>query len=164
VGSPIGRLAGRLAARLPAAGRLAGRLAGRIPGTGRIGSRFEDARDGPWRVVVAEDSMRPALEPGDWLLVDPTVRAWPRRGSIVVIREPDGDLLTIKRVAARPGDVIRTAAGPIRLGPSEAWLLGDDRAVSHDSRMYGPVALDRLLARAWFRYGPAGRTGRLEPR
>ena len=108
--------------------------------------------------------MRPALEPGDWLLVDPTVQAWPRRGSIVVVREPDSDLLTIKRVAARPGDVIRTATGPIRLGPSEAWLLGDDRAVSRDSRTYGPVAIDRLLARAWFRYGPAGRTGRLEPR
>ena len=108
--------------------------------------------------------MRPALEPGDWLLVDPTVRAWPRRGTIVVVREPDGDLLTIKRVAARPGDVIRTATGPIRLGPSEAWLLGDDRTVSRDSRMYGPVELGRLLGRAWFRYGPAGRTGRLEPR
>lgn len=143
-------------------GSLAGRLVGRIPGIGRIGPRLEDARDGPWRVVVAEDSMRPALEPGDWLLVDPTVRAWPRRGSIVVVREPDGDLLTIKRVAARPGDVIRTATGPIRLGPSEAWLLGDDRAVSRDSRTYGPVTSDRLLARAWFRYGPAGRTGRLD--
>lgn len=145
-------------------GSLVGRLAGRIPGTGRIGALLEDSRGGPWRVVVAEDSMRPALEPGDWLLVDPTIRAWPRRGSIVVVREPDGDLLTIKRVAARPGDVIRTATGPIRLGPSEAWLLGDDRAVSRDSRMYGSVGLDRLLARAWFRYGPPGRTGRLEPR
>jgi signal peptidase I len=145
-------------------GSLAGRLADRIPGTGPAGSLVEGARDGPWRVVVIEDSMRPALEPGDWLLLDPTIRAWPRRGSIVVVREPDGDLFAIKRVAARPGDVIRTATGPIRLGPSQAWLLGDDRAVSRDSRMYGPVDLDRLLARAWFRYGPAGRTGRLEPR
>jgi signal peptidase I len=115
-------------------------------------------------VVVAEDSMRPALEPGDWLLVDPTIRAWPRRGSIVVVREPEGDLVAIKRVAARPGDVIRTADGPIRLGPAEAWLLGDDRAVSRDSRSYGPVELGRLLARAWFRYGPKSRAGRLDPR
>lgn len=144
--TPTPTIAGRLATRIQAAAR--------IPGIG----------GGTWRVVVVDDSMRPALEPGDWLLVDPTVRAWPRRGSIVVVREPDGDLLTIKRVAARPGDVIRTASGPIRLGPAEAWLLGDDGAVSRDSRMYGPVALDRLIARAWFRYGPAGRTGRLEPR
>jgi hypothetical protein len=148
------------------AGRLTGRLEGlaRRPATDSVGPLLPGARRGSWRVLVAEDSMRPALEPGDWLLVDPTIRAWPRRGSIVVVREPDGDLLAIKRVAARPGDVIRTATGPIRLGPSEAWLLGDDRAVSRDSRMYGPVGLDRLLARAWFRYGPAGRTGRLEPR
>ena len=160
-------------ARIPGAGalnalvgRLTGRLsaAARIPPGGPVGPLAEGARGGPWRVLVAEDSMRPALEPGDWLLVDPTIRTWPRRDSIVVVREPDGDLLAIKRVAARPGDVIRTATGPIRLGPSEAWLLGDDRAVSRDSRMYGPVGLDRLLARAWFRYGPAGRTGRLKPR
>jgi signal peptidase I len=106
--------------------------------------------------------MRPALEPGDWLLVDPTIHVWPKRGSIVVIEEPNSDLLAIKRVAARPGDVIRTTDGPIRLGRTEAWLLGDDRAVSRDSRSYGPVDLDNLVGRAWFRYGPRGRTGRLE--
>ena len=144
-------------------GGLAGRVARVIPGTGLVRPAVEDARDGPWRVIVAEASMRPALEPGDWLLVDPTVRAWPRRGTIVVVREPDGDLLAIKRVFARPGDVLRTATGPIRLGPDEAWLLGDDRTVSRDSRAYGPVALDRLVARAWFCYGPGGRTGRLDP-
>ncbi len=105
--------------------------------------------------------MRPALEPGDWLLLDPTIHVWPKRGTIVVIREPDSDLLAIKRVAARPGDVIRTIDGPIRLGPDQAWLLGDDRAVSVDSRRYGPVGLDRLVARAWFRYGPDSRIGRL---
>ena len=105
--------------------------------------------------------MRPTLEPGDWLLLDPTIHVWPKRGTIVVIREPGSDLLAIKRVAARPGDVIRTTDGPIRLGPGQAWLLGDDRAVSIDSRRYGPVELDRLVARAWFRYGPRDRIGRL---
>lgn len=105
--------------------------------------------------------MRPALEPGDWLLVDPTIAVWPRRGTIVVIRAPDDDQLSIKRVAARPGDVIRTGDGPIRLGATAAWLLGDDRAASRDSRAFGPVELDRLVARAWFRYGPRDRIGRL---
>ena len=47
--------------------------------------------------------MRPTIEPGDWLLVDPTVRRWPRRGSVVVFREPESDILAIKRVAAMPG-------------------------------------------------------------
>ncbi len=159
---------GRVAARIPAVvGRLPGAvahvpdLASRLPGAGPVGDLVGDARQGPWRVLVVEESMRPALDPGDWLLVDPTVRDWPRRGTIVVFREPGADLLAIKRVAAGPGDVVRTADGPIRLGPTEAWLLGDLRAISHDSRAYGPVGSDRLLARAWFRYGPAGRTGRL---
>jgi len=116
---------------------------------------------GPWRVVVSEASMRPALEPGDWLLVDPTVRSWPRRGSIVLVREPASELLVVKRVAAGPGDVVRTHDGPILLAPDQAWLLGDDRSRSIDSRTYGAVPLDRLVARVWFRYGPLGRVGRV---
>jgi signal peptidase I len=108
-------------------------------------------------VLVAEGSMRPTLEPGDWLLVDPTTRAWPRRGAIVVVREPASETLVIKRVAARPGDTIRTPDGPHHLGPTEAWLLGDARSDSVDSRSYGPVGVDRLIGRAWLRYGPPGR-------
>jgi signal peptidase I len=126
-----------------------------------VRSALRPALSGPWRAVVADDSMRPALEPGDWLLLDPTTDEWPRRGTVVVAREPWSDLLVVKRVAARPGDVIRTPDGPIRLAVDEAWLLGDDRARSHDSRAYGPVELDRLVARAWFRYGPGLRLGRL---
>ena len=116
--------------------------------------------------------MRPSIEPGDWLLVDPIVRRWPRRGSLVVFREPESDVLAIKRVAAIPGDVVKgvRVIDPdtgeevdvtIRLIPDEAWLLGDDPAVSIDSRRYGPVALERLVGRAWFRYAPLRRVGRL---
>jgi signal peptidase I len=123
-------------------------------------------------VAVVEDSMRPAIESGDWLLVDPTVRRWPRRGSVVVFREPESDVLAIKRVAGAPGDAIsgvrvtdpetgEDVEVTIRLIPDEAWLLGDDPAVSIDSRLYGPVALDRLVGRAWFRYAPLRRIGRL---
>jgi signal peptidase I len=116
--------------------------------------------------------MRPSIEPGDWLLVDPIVRRWPRRGSVVVFREPESDVLAIKRVAATPGDVVHgvRVTDPetgqevdvtIRLIPDEAWLLGDDPAVSIDSRRYGPVAIERLVGRAWFRYAPLRRIGRL---
>jgi len=97
--------------------------------------------------------MAPALLPGDWLLVDPTGRRWPRPGSIVVVREPDTGILAIKRVAARGG-----RGG---LGPREAWLVGDAPVGSIDSRAYGPLDADALVARAWFRYGPPGRIGRL---
>jgi signal peptidase I len=120
---------------------------------------WQRARRGTWRVAVAEDSMAPALAPDDWLLIDPTCDRWPRRGSIVVFHEPDTDLLAIKRVAARPGDSIRIAAGVLHLAADEAWLLGDNAAVSLDSRRYGPVSLDELVGRAWFRYSPASRIG-----
>jgi signal peptidase I len=117
-----------------------------------------------WRVAVAEESMSPVLAPGDWLLLDPTTRSWPRRGSVVVFREPDGDILAIKRVAAGPGDRVRIPAGILHLGPREAWLLGDNAAVSVDSRRYGPVTLDALVGRVWFRYGPTRRIGPMRRR
>ena len=124
------------------------------------------ARRGPWRAEVAEDSMAPALLPGDWLLLDPTCRRWPRRGSIVVVREPATGMLAIKRVAARGGGG-RVAAPTFPGGPEralemrEGWVLGDAEQGSLDSRAYGPLDADALVARAWFRYGPPGRIGRL---
>jgi signal peptidase I len=114
--------------------------------------------------------MRPAIEPGDWLLVDPTTRRWPRRGTVVVFREPLTGVLAIKRVAARPGDWVPFADGWLQLDDDEAWLLGDatDEALAArghgpaiDSRRYGPVSVEALLGRAWFRYGPARRLGRI---
>jgi signal peptidase I len=114
--------------------------------------------------------MRPAIEPGDWLLVDPTTTSWPRRGSVVVFREPDSDVLAIKRVAATPGDRVPYADGYLILGADEAWLLSDapDAELMAagfgepvDSRRYGPVPVELLVGRAWFRYGPLRRAGRL---
>jgi signal peptidase I len=105
--------------------------------------------------------MSPAILPGDFLLLDPTVRGWPRRGTVVVVQEPGSEVLAIKRVAARPGDHVRTPDGLVHLDRDEAWLLGDALPRSIDSRAYGPVAADRLVARAWFRYWPARRIGRV---
>jgi signal peptidase I len=114
--------------------------------------------------------MRPAIEEGDWLLVDPTIRRWPRRGSIVVIREPGSETLAIKRVAAAPGDRVELDEGHLVLGADEAWLLSDAADAELlaagvgrpiDSRRYGPVPLECLLGRAWFRYGPLRRIGRI---
>ena len=123
------------------------------------------ARRGPWRVEVAERSMVPAIDPGDWLLVDPTIDRWPRRGAIVLVREPQTEILVLKRVTARPGDAVVAADGQrTTLGPWDAWLTGDAAGLSVDSRRYGPVPLERLVARAWFRYGPATRVGRLDTR
>jgi signal peptidase I len=122
-------------------------------------------------VAVAEASMAPALRPGDWLLVDPLVLRWPRRGSLVIFHEPGSETLALKRVAAGPGDWVPFAGGYLHLAEDEAWLLSDaDPATTAalgfgepiDSRRYGPVTTDRLVARAWFRYGPASRIGFLD--
>lgn len=117
--------------------------------------------------------MLPAIAPGDWLLVDPTIRRWPRHGVVVVFREPDGGDLAVKRVTGRPGDRIPFAGGYLILGPDEAWLEADATAevasvagfgAPIDSNQFGPVPVELLVGRAWFRYAPRGRIGRLLPR
>jgi signal peptidase I len=114
--------------------------------------------------------MAPAILAGDWLLVDPTTTRWPRRGAVVVFREPDGGDLAVKRVAAGPGDKVAFADGYIELADDEAWLLSDattevTEAAGFgepiDSRRYGPVPVELLVGRAWFRYGPLRRLGRI---
>jgi signal peptidase I len=114
--------------------------------------------------------MAPAVQDGDWLLVDPTVTRWPRRGSIVVFREPDGGTLAIKRVAGRPGDRVPFETGYIELADDEAWLTADATAAATasagfgepiDSRSFGPVPLELLVGRVWFRYAPWRRIGRV---
>ncbi len=110
--------------------------------------------------------MAPAIEPGDWLLIDPTTVRWPRRGSVVVFREPDGGSIAVKRVAAGPGDRVAFAQGYLELADDEAWLVSDaDRDATAargfgdpiDSQVYGPVPLELLVGRAWFRYAPLRR-------
>jgi len=114
--------------------------------------------------------MAPAVTAGDWLLVDPTVARWPRRGSVVVFREPDDGTLAVKRVAAGPGDRVAFAEGYLELAEDEAWLLSDATAEVTaaagfgepiDSRVYGPVPVELLVGRAWFRYAPLRRLGRI---
>ena len=114
--------------------------------------------------------MEPTLRAGDWLLVDPTTARWPRRGSIVAFREPDGGTLSVKRVAAGPGERVAFEDGYLELADDEAWLLADATPESAaaaglgppiDSRRFGPVPLESLVGRVWFRYAPARRIGRL---
>jgi hypothetical protein len=114
--------------------------------------------------------MLPAIEPGDWLVVDPRVRGWPPVGSVVVFREPMTDALALKRVAAGPGEKVRFAEGYLTLADDEAWLIADaSEALSVaagfgppiDSRRFGPVSVGRLVGRVLFRYAPLRRFGRI---
>ena len=114
--------------------------------------------------------MLPTIEPGDWLVVNPRVRAWPRPGTVVVFREPLSDALALKRVAAGPGERVRFAEGYLTLAGDEAWLIADaSEALTVaagfgppiDSRRFGPVSVDKLVGRVLFRYAPLRRFGRI---
>src|SRR5207302_7148182 len=90
---------------------------------------FAFARLRPFRVEVRGDSMRPALEPGDWVLA--TAGGHVRTGDVVVVERPDRPALEIvKRIAGGPGD-----AG---LGSGEWRGSGDQPAAAPGNRTAGP--------------------------
>jgi signal peptidase I len=135
-------------------------------------------------VLVAGDSMRPTLLPGQRVAVGPLDRP-PRRGDLVVVRRrPDafGGLELVKRVVGLPGERVRLVAGrlevdglavaepyldatpgggagdlDLRLGEDQYLLLGDHRAASTDGRDFGPVPAAALAGRVRFAYWPPRR-------
>ncbi len=117
--------------------------------------------------------MAPAILPGDWLVVNPLATRWPRVGAVVVFREPLGETLAIKRVAARAGEQVPFAGGFLTLDADEAWLTADadEKAAAAvgsgrpvDSNRFGPVTEESLVARVLFRYAPMRRLGRIAAR
>ena len=134
--------------------------------------------------------MRPAFHGGERLLVDVAAYAGraPRRGDVVVVRDPrTGAGRYLKRVVGLPGEVVRIADSILyvngahveepylgglpaslglgsaewRLGASEVFVMGDNRSRSTDSRHFGAVAVEQVVGRAWFRYWPVWRFGRV---
>lgn len=94
----------------------------------------------PWfPVAVAGDSMEPTLSAGEWWLARRTRRV--AVGDVVVVRQPEQeDLLTVKRITRREG--------------ARWWVEGDNSAHSRDSRHFGPVTEEAVLARLVIRYRP----------
>jgi nickel-type superoxide dismutase maturation protease len=97
-------------------------------------------------VEIVGDSMLPALRPGDRLLL---WRPAPvRPGDVVAVTDPRlASRTMVKRVAAR--------------GPEGVTVLGDNAAASTDSRQLGPLAPSAIRGRAFYRYFPTGRRGRV---
>lgn len=94
------------------------------------------------RIGLAEvynPSMLPTLRPGDRLVVRYGSRV--RTGVVVVLRHPlQHDLLIVKRALER------RAGG--------WWVVGDNPQVRNDSREFGAVPDDLMVARAWVRLRP----------
>ncbi|ADU63447.1 MAG: signal peptidase I [Pseudodesulfovibrio sp.] len=136
---------------------------------------------------VPSVSMQPALRVGDRFLAARLRPDSPiGRGQVVVFIEPGGGRHFVKRVVGLPGETVRVEGrevvvngqrldepyarhtggstphladgGPLRLGPDQYFLMGDNRDKSYDSRWLGPVPRERIMARALYVYypGPSG--------
>jgi signal peptidase I len=118
---------------------------------GFLGAAVAWVRLRPAFVRVEGPSMAPTLLPGDRLVTVAGLR--PRRGDLIVVRHPDGFEM-VKRVSAAPGD---EAMPGWTLGPDEWLVLGDNRQASSDSRDFGAVTGDSILAKViWPRKGRSG--------
>ena len=96
--------------------------------------------------------MRPTLEPGDWLLVDPDAfaRQGPVVGDLILVADPrDTSRMLIKRVAE------------VHEAGRELFVSGDAPEASTDSRTFGTVRAADVEGRPWFRYWPPPRMGRV---
>ena len=97
-----------------------------------------------WQLVeVTGPSMAPTLLNGDWLLIQriSSGAELVREGDVVVLRHPlQQDLLIVKRAVERRD--------------GGWWVMGDNAFVENDSREFGTVPDELVLARARGRFRP----------
>ena len=130
------------------------------------------------RLRIKGDSMSPTYIQGDYILVNRRKYDFnkPKRGDIVLFQHPGlGNKYVIKRIVGGPGELIRlkkpesyvlanslsnlTNSDPTLyseqiLDEDEYFLLGDNPSNSLDSRRIGPVKLNLILGKVWFKYWP----------
>lgn len=131
------------------------------------------------RVRVENISMKPTLQPGEFLLVNRVAYkiGEPSIGDIVVFHAPGAsDLDYIKRVVGLPGDHVEISDGLVYVNdqplyepyisdpprysgewdvpPGQLFVLGDNRNNSSDSHMWGFVPFEDIVGRALLIYWP----------
>ena len=136
------------------------------------------------RMEIAEMSMTPSLEPGDWVIARRFSSPSIPRGAVVVFTHPHrSGFDLVKRVVGLPGESLVVADHTVTADgescdvwghggngppaavtiPSDAvYLLGDARSRSSaDSRTLGPVPLDAVHWEVKYRYWPRHRIGKV---
>jgi len=137
---------------------------------------------------VYGQSMEPNLHTDQRLIVEKIsyrLRG-PRRGDVIVVHVEGHEVPPIKRVIGLPGETIEIRSGqvwidgrpldeayladirqrdygPYTVPPQHVFVMGDNRNVSGDSRLFGPVHLENILGRAWLSYWPLQEFGFLHP-
>jgi len=124
-------------------------------------------------------SMQPNLYRGDRVIVEKISYHFhqPRRGDVVVVERPGGEVSLIKRVVALPGETIEVYDGhayingelidepwvknfggpnfaPLEIPAGHIFIMGDNRSNSRDSRAIGPIPIEDVKGRAWLVYWP----------
>jgi signal peptidase I len=125
---------------------------------------------------IPSGSMNPTLEVGDHIAVTPygglLFRGQPQRGDVIVFRLPGAESYLVKRIVGTPGDLVESIDGRLRVSgrfPPEPYVfsdektfhiaaavvpadcyyvLGDHRANSLDSRVWGVVPRSSIVGRA----------------
>jgi len=111
------------------------------------------------------------------------------RSDIIVLRKPiDPRKSIIKRVIGLPGETIEIKRGtvyidgvkleepyirkkpdvmlfyfsmkPVKLSPGYYFVMGDNRALSMDSRYFGPIPFEYIYGKMLFRYWPLSKLGK----
>lgn len=133
--------------------------------------------------IVSGESMFPTFHNNDYLIIDELsyyLRS-PKRGEVVVFRYPkDPSKYFIKRVIGLPGETVIIKGSEVEikngetvsklaepylnginignsetaLGPDQYFVMGDNRQVSLDSRVWGPLPENLITGRALLRLYP----------
>jgi signal peptidase I len=138
---------------------------------------------------IPSASMVPTLKYGDRVLVNKFIYRFtePERGDVIVFKSVEGDDEDlIKRVVGVPGDEIAVRDGklfvngepqkepyvnkkypdrsfyaPTTVPKDHVFAMGDNRANSQDSRIFGPVPEENIEGEAFLRFWPPDRIGSL---